>query len=100
EALRLCEGDAGPVEGPMRAFSAADGAQVGFTPDGRGLLVTERGGDKISAYAVGMDGMLGDAPTIASLGATPYGFAISPEGTLVVTEAFGAEKGAAAASSY
>jgi len=62
--------------------------------------VTERGGDKISAYAVGMDGMLGDARTIDSLGATPYGFAISAEGTLVVTEAFGAEKGAAAASSY
>jgi 6-phosphogluconolactonase len=47
-----------------------------------------------------MDGMLGEARTIDSLGATPYGFAISNEGTLVVTEAFGAEKGAAAASSY
>jgi 6-phosphogluconolactonase (cycloisomerase 2 family) len=47
-----------------------------------------------------MDGMLGDARTIDSLGATPYGFAISNEGTLVVTEAFRAEKGAAAASSY
>jgi 6-phosphogluconolactonase (cycloisomerase 2 family) len=47
-----------------------------------------------------MDGMLGDARTIDSLGATPYGFAISRDGTLVVTEAFRAEKGAAAASSY
>jgi 6-phosphogluconolactonase len=62
--------------------------------------VTERGGDKISSYAVGMDGMLGDARTIDSLGPTPYGFAISNEGTLVVTEAFRAEKGSAAASSY
>ena len=98
--FRLIDGDLVPVEGAMKALSTPDGAQVGFTPDGRGLLVTERGGDKISAYAVGMDGMLGDARTIDSLGATPYGFAISPEGTLVVTEAFGAEKGAAAASSY
>src|SRR5207247_4936045 len=35
-----------------------------------------------------------------SQGAPPYGFAISSNGTLVVTEAFRAEKGAAAASSY
>jgi 6-phosphogluconolactonase len=100
KGFRLVDGDLIPVEGTMRALSTPDGAQIGFTPDGRALVVTERGGDKISAYAVGMDGMLGDARTIDSLGATPYGFAISNEGTLVVTEAFGAKKGAAAASSY
>lgn len=35
-----------------------------------------------------------------SLGPTPYGFGFTSGGTLVVTEAFRAEKGAAAASSY
>lgn len=100
KGFRLIDGDLVPIEGASRALSTPDGAQVGFTPDGRALIVTERGGDKISAYAVGMDGMLGEARTIDSLGATPYGFAISNEGTLVVTEAFRAEKGAAAASSY
>ncbi len=89
-----------PVDGATRTLSTPDGAQVGFTPDGRALVATERGGDKLSAFAVGMDGMLGEPRTIDSLGATPYGFAISPDGTLVVTEAFRAEKGAAAASSY
>jgi 6-phosphogluconolactonase len=98
--FRLVDGDLVPVDGAKRTLSTPDGAQVGFTPDGRALVVTERGGDKISSYAVGMDGMLGELRTIDSLGATPYGFAISPNGTLVVTEAFGAEKGAAAASSY
>ena len=44
--------------------------------------------------------MLGEPRTIGAQGATPYGFAISPGGTLVVTEAFGAQKGSAAASSY
>ena len=39
-------------------------------------------------------------PPVASEGPTPYGFAFTSGGTLVVTEAFGAEKGAAAASSY
>jgi 6-phosphogluconolactonase len=98
--FHLVDGDLVPVDGAKRTLSIPDGAQVGFTPDGRALVVTERGGDKISSYAVGMDGMLGELRTIDSLGATPYGFAISPNGTLVVTEAFRAEKGAAAASSY
>ena len=97
---RLVEGDLVPLEGAKRALSTPDGAQVGFTPDGRALIATERGGDKLSSFAVGIDGMLGEARTIDSQGATPYGFAISNGGTHVVTEAFGAAKGAAAASSY
>jgi 6-phosphogluconolactonase len=43
---------------------------------------------------------LGTRRTIASSGPTPYGFALTTRGTLVVTEAFRAQKGAAAASSY
>jgi 6-phosphogluconolactonase len=98
--FRLIDGDLVPVNGAARALSTPDGAQIGFTPDGRAVIATERGGDKLSAFAVGMDGMLGEPRTIESLGATPYGFAISNDGVLVVTEAFRAEKGAAAASSY
>ncbi len=98
--FRLIDGDLVPNEGSSGALSTPDGAQVGFTPDGRALIVTERGGDKLSSYAVGMDGSLGVPRTIESQGATPYGFAISSSGALVVTEAFRAEKGAAAASSY
>jgi 6-phosphogluconolactonase len=100
DGFRLVDGDLVPVEGASRSLSTPDGAQIGFTPDGSALIATERGGDKLSAFAVGMDGMLGEPRTIDSLGATPYGFAISSNGTLVVTEAFRAEKGAAAASSY
>lgn len=77
-----------------------DPAQVGFTPDGSLLLVTERGTDSISAIPVSADGTLGTRKTIPSSGPTPYGFAVTGSGTLVVTEAFRAEKGAAAASSY
>ena len=97
---RLVDGDLVPIGGAMRTLSTPDGAQIGFTPDGRALIATERGGDRISAFPFGMDGTLGEPRTIDSLGATPYGFAISPDGTLVVTEAYRAEKGAAAASSY
>ena len=100
DAFRLIDGDLVPIVGASMALSTPDGAQIGFTPDGRALIATERGGDKLTAYAVGMDGSLGAARTIDSSGPTPYGFAISANGTLVVTEAFRAEKGAAAASSY
>ena len=98
--FRLVDGDLAPLDGTTRTLSTPDCAQIGFTPDGRALIGTERGGDKLSSFAVRMDGMLGEPRTIDSLGATPYGFAISRDGTLVVTEAFRAEKGAAAASSY
>lgn len=78
----------------------ADPAQVGFTPDGSALVVTERGTDAITLVPVASDGTLGTSRTIPSSGPTPYGFAVTAAGTLVVTEAFRAQKGAAAASSY
>jgi 6-phosphogluconolactonase len=76
------------------ATSDADPAQVAFSPDGSMIVITERGNDSIVTYAVAADGTFGASHTI------PYGFAITSGGTLVVTEAFRAEKGAAAASSY
>ena len=44
--------------------------------------------------------LLGESFALPSSGPTPYGFAFTPTGTMVVTEAFGAQKGKAAASSY
>ena len=83
-------------------FSAsdADPAQVGFSPDGSMVVITQRGTDSIVTYQVGADGTFGASSAVASQGPTPYGFGFASGGTLVVTEAFRAEKGAAAASSY
>jgi 6-phosphogluconolactonase (cycloisomerase 2 family) len=80
--------------------SDADPAQVGFTPDGAGLVVTDRGANAILIYPIGADGLLGEPNATPSAGPTPYGFTFAADGTLVVTEAFGAAKGKAAASSY
>src|SRR5919107_4729158 len=90
------------VEGGDQALDAshADPAQVAFSPDGSMVVITERATDSILAYEIAPDGTFGAASVVASEGPTPYGFAFTSGGTLIVTEAFGAEKGAAAASSY
>jgi 6-phosphogluconolactonase len=89
------------IEGSSRALSPdADPAQVGFSPDGTTLVVTDRGTNSIILYPVGADGLLRAPQAHASSGPTPYGFAFAGDDTLVVTEAFGAEVGKAAASSY
>lgn len=88
------------LEGSARALApGADPAQVAFSPDGRTLVVTERGTNSISTFAVDERGYADDPQTVASSGATPYGFDFAG-GAVVVTEAFGGEVGAAAASSY
>jgi 6-phosphogluconolactonase len=101
-SFRLDDEGIEPVAGGERALSAsdADPAQVAFSPEGSMVIVTERGTDSIVTYDVAPEGTFGASRTIASEGPTPYGFAITSGGTLVVTEAFRAQKGAAAASSY
>jgi 6-phosphogluconolactonase len=101
-SFRLHAEGIAPVEGGDQALAAsdADPAQVAFTPDGSMIVITERGTDSIVTYEVAADGTFGASRAIASQGPTPYGFAFTSGGALVVTEAFRAEKGAAAASSY
>jgi 6-phosphogluconolactonase len=101
--FRLGEGRLETIAGAEQSLSAgnADPAQVGFSPDGRLLLVTERGTDSLVSFSVTPEGRLGDVKIVPSSGPTPYGFAFTPDGsTLLVTEAFRAGKGKAAASSY
>jgi 6-phosphogluconolactonase len=81
-------------------LSGSDPAQVSFSPDGGTLVVTDRATDSIHVFAV-ENGRIADRPvTHSSSGATPYGFDFTPNGTLVVTEAAGAQVGKASASSY
>jgi len=99
--FRIGERGLEPIDGSERALGPdADPAQVGFRRDGAALVVTDRGTDSIVIYPVEPDGSLGPAAVHPSAGPTPYGFAFTRNGTLVVTEAFGAQTGKAAASSY
>src|SRR6266545_262578 len=96
------DGSLAALEGSARPLSSneADPAQVAFSPDGRTLVVTERGTNALSSFLIDDLGFAAGPETIVSAGATPYGFDFTSTGRLIVTEAFGGEVGAAAASSY
>ena len=79
--------------------AGTDPAQVAFSRDGRTLLVSDRA-DSIHAFSVDSDGRAHQQVTYQSSGATPYGFDLTGDGVLVVTEAAGAQAGKASASSY
>jgi 6-phosphogluconolactonase len=90
------------LDGSSRPLSSdgADPAQIAFSRDGRTLAVTERATDSISTYAIDPRGYADGPTTIKAAGKTPYGFDFTADGAMIVTEAFGGEIGAAAASSY
>jgi 6-phosphogluconolactonase len=80
--------------------AAAAGAQVGFSPDGDHLVVTERATNRIDVFAVNGNGTLGTVRYNMSAGATPFGFLFRDDGTLVVSEAVGGMPDASVTSSY
>jgi 6-phosphogluconolactonase len=100
--FNLTDGKLTPLAGSARPLSGADAdpAQVSFTPGGGALIATERGTNSISSYILDQRGYAQGPTTIKSSGQTPYGFGLTKEGSLIVSEAFGGATGAAAASSY
>lgn len=85
---------------PLSGAAAPAPAQVGFSPDGRFLVVTEKATSRIVTYAVGSDGLVGNPQTQTSSGSTPFGFGFTNDGQLLVTEAAGGIAGGGALSSY
>jgi len=87
--LTKITGSTQPLSGP-----AVGPAEVAFSPDGRSLVVTEKGTSLIDVYSVRRNGAATGPTTTASAGATPYGFAFHDPDDLLVSEAAGS------ASSY
>ena len=98
----FADGKLTKLGGSRRPLSSADAdpAQVSFTAHGRVLIVTERGTNTISSYPIDEHGYAQNPATIKASGQTPYGFALTADGSLIVSEAFGGATGAAAASCY
>jgi 6-phosphogluconolactonase len=91
-----------PIAGATQPLSGAavGPAQVGFSPNGATLVVTEKATRTITLYDVDGAGLARAPRPQASAGMTPFGFAFDPRGVLVVSEAFGGAVGASAVSSY
>lgn len=97
------DGELTRIPGSRRRLSGRPNpgpAQIDFSPSGRTLVVTERETDLIDVYGVRRDGRTTQAATQRSSGATPFGFAFTPQGRLIVSEAFDAMADASATSSY
>ncbi len=103
------DGELTAIEGATRPLSSGEGptdpAQVALSPDGELLVVTEKGTSRLTTYAVAGDGTLGEPVVTDSSGQAPFGFAFTPSGTIVVSEAGGGPagggpKGTSAVSSY
>lgn len=96
------DGSLSAIAGSSRPLSsnAAGPAQIQFARQGRVLVVTEKNTNVIGTYLVGEGGLASGPQVHASSGATPFGFAVSNTGLLIVSEAFGGAPDASAASSY
>jgi len=94
---RWFDGSLKPIPGGTRALAdgAAGAAQVSVTPDGRSLVVSERVSNRLETLPLDRFGRPGRPVVTASSGAVPFGFAITHQGTIVVSEA-----GASTVSSY
>jgi 6-phosphogluconolactonase len=77
-----------PIPGGTRELPGADGAaQVSVTPDGRRLVVSERLSNRLETLALDRAGRPSAPVITASSGTTPFGFAISRRGDVIVSEA-------------
>jgi 6-phosphogluconolactonase (cycloisomerase 2 family) len=107
QGFRIRGGHVDAIPGSTRSLGLANSdppvfltspGQVGFTPDGRQLILTEKGsGDRIDVFAVEPDGLLSAAPTPnTSATPVPFAFTFAPaKQRLVVSEA-----GVSALSTY
>jgi 6-phosphogluconolactonase len=79
------------VSGSTRPLSAGDvgPAQISFGLRGDVVLVSEKNSNRICGFAIDDEGRAGPAVTNASSGATPFGFAVSSNGHVFVSEAPG-----------
>lgn len=90
------------VPGSTRPLSGANTApaQIGFNPDGKILVVTEKATNLLDTYVVNDDGLTNGPFVQNSVGATPFGFSFDKRGHLLVSEAAGGAPDAGTMSSY
>lgn len=87
-------------ERPLSGGNPAGPAQISFSPGGDVLVVTEKPSNLLTTYTIDAQGLPGMPMPQASAGDTPFGFAFTRSGLLIVSEAFGGMMDQSAVSSY
>jgi 6-phosphogluconolactonase (cycloisomerase 2 family) len=90
------------IPGSSRALSGPNvgPAQIGFSPDGRFVVVTEKATDTIAVFPLDADGYAGPGIFNPSEGQTPFPFDFGKRDQLFVAEVSGGADDAGAVSSY
>ncbi len=86
-------------ERPLSADNTGP-AQIGFNREGSVLVVTEKNTNLITSFTVDAQGNPSAPNAQAAAGTEPFGFAFTPAGVLVTSEAFGGPPNLSAVSSY
>jgi len=78
-----------PLAGSTKPLSGSGvgPAEIAFSPDGETLVVTEKNTSRIDTYDLERHGRISGPRVQNSAGQTPFGFAFSRRGQLVVSEA-------------
>ena len=98
QGYRIAGGRLHAIAGSQRSLGLANSnppgflqspGQVGFTPDGRHLVITLKGnnGGAVDVFSVSDDGQLSTAPTATAVGGVPFAFVFDPQGHLVIVNA-------------
>ncbi|TMF13150.1 MAG: hypothetical protein E6I37_05670 [Chloroflexi bacterium] len=98
QGYRIAGGRLHPIAGSWRSLGLANSnppaflqspAQVGFTPNGRDLVITMKGNNhgSVDVFGVSDDGQLSNAPTATSVGGNAFAFVFDSEGRLVIVNA-------------
>ena len=98
QGYRIAGGRLHPIAGSQSSLGLANSnppgflqspGQVGFTPDGRHLVITLKGnnGGAVDVFSVSDDGQLSTAPTATAVGGVPFAFVFDQQGHLVIVNA-------------
>lgn len=90
------------IVGSQRKLSAkgSSPAQIGFSPDGDFLYVTEKATNSISRFQITASGKVREVEVLPSAGQTPFGFAFGFRKQLFVSEAVGGAADNSTVTSY
>jgi 6-phosphogluconolactonase len=92
------DGSLTDIAGSSQHLTGSGPAQIGFSPDGRFLIVTEKASNNIDVFPVDKDGKAGPPVSNVSNGLTPFAFGFGNRNQLFVSEVGGGDGGGAVSS--